>query len=36
MVELRAVSKDNLDEILSLDILEHQKTFVSSTACALA
>ena len=36
MIELRAVSKDNLDEILSLDILEHQKAFVSSTACALA
>ncbi len=36
MVELRAITKDNLDEVLSLNILEHQKAFVSSTACSLA
>lgn len=36
MVELRAVTKDNLEEVLNLNILEHQKSFVSSTACSLA
>lgn len=36
MVELRAVTKDNLEEVLNLNILEHQKTFVSSTAISLA
>lgn len=36
MVELRAVTKDNLEEVLNLSLLEHQKAFVSSTACALA
>jgi len=36
MVELRTVSKDNLEEVLNLNILEHQKEFVSSTACSLA
>lgn len=36
MVELRAITKDNLEEVLNLNILEHQKSFVSSTACSLA
>ena len=36
MVELRAVTKDNLEEVLNLNVLEHQKAFVSSTATSLA
>lgn len=36
MVELRAVTKDNLEEVLSLNIFPHQKAFVTSTACSLA
>ena len=36
MVELRAVTKDNLEEVLSLNVFEHQKAFVPSTACSLA
>lgn len=36
MVELRAITKDNLEEVLNLNIFEHQKSFVSSTACSLA
>lgn len=36
MVELRAITKENLDEVLSLNILERQKTYVSSVAWSLA
>ena len=36
MVELRAVTKDNLEEVLNLNVFSHQKAFVSSTACSLA
>ena len=36
MVELKAITKDNLDEVLSLNVLDFQETFVSSTACSLA
>ena len=36
MVELRTITKDNLNEVLSLNVSEHQKAFVSSTACSLA
>ena len=36
MVELRAVTKDNLEEVLNLNVLEYQQAFVSSTACSLA
>ncbi len=36
MVELREITKDNLNEVLSLSISENQKAFVSSTACSLA
>lgn len=36
MVELRAITRDNLDEVLSLNIREDQKSFVSSVACSLA
>lgn len=36
MVELRTISKDNLEDVLNLSVLEHQKTFVSSTAYSLA
>lgn len=35
MVELRAITKDNLNEVLRLNISEQQKTFVSSTALSL-
>ena len=36
MVELREITKDNLEDVLNLNISEHQKTFVSSTASSLA
>ncbi len=36
MVELKEITKDNLEDVLSLNISEHQKAFVSSTACSLA
>lgn len=36
MVELKAITKDNLNEVLRLDISEPQKAFVSSTALSLA
>lgn len=36
MVELRPIIKNNIEEVLNLNVLEHQKTFVSSTACSLA
>lgn len=36
MVELREITSDNLDDVLKLQIFEYQKSFVSSTAHALA
>jgi len=36
MVELRAVTQDNLEDVLNLDILEQQEAFVSSNAYSLA
>ena len=36
MIELKKVTKDNLDDILNLQLSEHQKKFVSSTAYSLA
>ena len=36
MIELKPITKDNLEDILALDVREEQKSFVSSTACALA
>ena len=36
MVELRTITKDNLEEVLDLSVSEHQKSFVSSTAASLA
>lgn len=36
MITLREITKDNLDEVLALEVAEHQKGFVSSTAASLA
>ena len=36
MVELREITKDNLEEVLDLSIYEHQESYVSSTAYSLA
>lgn len=36
MVHLKEITKDNLDEVLSLSVAEHQKTFVSTPAASLA
>jgi len=36
MIELRGITKENLEEVLNLDIFEEQRTFVSSTAVSLA
>ena len=36
MVTLREITKENLDEVLALEVLEHQEAFVSSTAASLA
>lgn len=36
MVELKKITKDNLEDVLSLSISEPQQAFVSSTACSLA
>ena len=36
MVELKQITKDNLDEILALSVRKDQETFVSSVACSLA
>ena len=36
MVELKGVTKDNLEDILNLKISEYQESFVSSTAYSLA
>lgn len=36
MVQLKEITKDNLDEVLRLSVAEHQKSFVSITADSLA
>lgn len=36
MVELRTITKENLEEVLDLRVSEQQELFVSSTACSLA
>ena len=36
MVELKTITKENLEEVLSLNVWEHQESFVSSTAYSLA
>ena len=36
MIELKEITKDNLEDVLGLRVSEAQKTFVSSTACSLA
>ena len=36
MIELRKITKDNLEDILNLNVLDYQKGFVSSTAASLA
>ncbi len=36
MVELREITKDNIEEILNLSVFEQQKTFVSSVAYSLS
>jgi len=36
MVQLKEITKDNLDEVLRLSVAEHQKSFVSTTADSLA
>jgi len=36
MVELKTVTKENLEEVLNLNVWEHQESFVSSTAHSLA
>ena len=36
MVELRSVTKDNIDEVLELSVSEEQRAFVSSVAESLA
>ena len=36
MIELREITKDNLNTVLALEVFDHQKAFVSSTAASLA
>ncbi len=36
MVQLKEITRDNLDEVLRLSVAEHQKSFVSTTADSLA
>ena len=36
MVELREITRDNLEEIVNLKVFENQESFVSSTAYSLA
>ena len=36
MIRLRSVTRDNIDEVLGLSVLEEQRAFVSSTAESLA
>lgn len=36
MVELREITKENIDEVLVLRVTENQEKYVSSVACSLA
>lgn len=36
MVELRTITKENFEDVIGLNVSEHQKAFVSSTAHSLA
>jgi len=36
MIELREITRDNLEEIVNLKVFENQESFVSSTAYSLA
>lgn len=36
MVELREITKDNIEQVLSLEVYDHQRDFVSTTAHSLA
>lgn len=36
MVELRTITKDNIEDVLKLNVFDYQKSFVSSTAHSLA
>ena len=36
MIRLAEITKDNLEQILALDILEEQRNYVSSTSHSLA
>ena len=36
LIELREITKDNLDDVLNLDVSDHQKGYFSSTASSLA
>ena len=36
MIELKEITKDNLDDVLNLNVAEHQTSYVSSTAHSLA
>lgn len=36
MVELKEITKDNLDDVLNLKVAEHQTSYVSSTVHSLA
>lgn len=36
MIELRIITKENLEEVLNLSVFEYQESFVSSTAYSLA
>ena len=36
MIQLKEITKDNLDDVLSLRVAEHQKSYVSTTAASLA
>ena len=36
MVELRTITKENIEDVLNLSVSEYQEWFVSSTACSLA
>lgn len=36
MVELREITKENIDEVLVLRVTENQEKYVSSAACSLA
>lgn len=36
MIELRTITKDNLEDVLKLDVFDYQKSYVSSIAYSLA